>query len=271
MNTAAVACVAAAGAYGTGAVLQSFAAKKSEAAGIRGLAVMMRHGWYLAGLACDLVGWLLTIYAVKHLALFAVHTTLAGSVAITVVLARLFLRTPLRRIDGVAVAVVLAGLVLVGLAAESPAEVGVGSKARVVLTLGLMPAALVALAVGRGRRPIAAAMTAGLLFSLGAASVRTLDLSDAPLGLLRQPTAWAVPLYLGAGLLVHARSLQHGNVGPVTASLWATEVLVASVAGYVLFDDSVRPGTLVWAITGMVLALGATVHLALAPSHASVS
>jgi drug/metabolite transporter (DMT)-like permease len=229
----------------------------------------MRQGWYMAGLACDLVGWLLTMYAVKHLPMFAVHTTLAGSVAVTVVLARVFLRAPLRRLDRVAVAVVLVGLFLVGLAAESSSEPGGGSLPRTVLTVGLVPACMLAVAAVRSGRPIGAAIVAGSLFSLGAASVRTLDLNDVPLGLFSQTTAWAVPIFLGAGLLVHGRSLQNGNVGPVTASLWATEVLVASATGYVLFDDSVRPGTLLLAIVGILLALGATIYLALVPSEAS--
>jgi drug/metabolite transporter (DMT)-like permease len=266
MNMAAIACVCAAVSYGSGAVLQSFGARRSAGSGVRGLIAMMRQGWYAAGLLCDLVGWLLTMYAVKHLPLFAVHTTLAGSVAVTVVLARVFLHAPLRRIDRVAVAVVLGGLLLVGLAAESSPEPGGGSLARTALALGLVPAGALAVAAVRSGRPIGAAIVAGLLFSLGAASVRTLDLDDVPEGLLGQPTAWAVPLFLGVGLLVHARSLQNGNVGPVTAALWATEVLVASVTGYVLFDDSVRPGTLPIAIVGILMALGATVHLALVPS-----
>jgi drug/metabolite transporter (DMT)-like permease len=257
MNFAVLACVVAACSYAAGAVLQSRGAQHNHASDIKGLAAMMGRGWYMAGLACDLVGWLLTIYAVKHLPLFAVYSTLSGSVAITVVLARIFLHTPLRRIDAVAVAIVLVGLVLVGLAAESADESGGGARARVVLAAALVPVALLAIAAVRGKRAIGAAVTAGLLFSLGAAAVRTLDLGDGAIGLLKQPTAWAVLLYLGAGLLVHARSLQHGNVGPV---------LVASATGYFLFDDSVRPGTLVFAIIGIVLALGATVHLALAPS-----
>jgi drug/metabolite transporter (DMT)-like permease len=266
MNTAALACVMAAVSYGAGAVLQSFGARQSEASGFGGLVSMMRQRWYLCGLACDLMAWLLTTYAVKHLPLFAVHSTLAGSVAVTVVLARLFLRAPLRRIDGAAVAMVLVGLVLVGVAAEAAAEGGGGSTARTVLALGLLPAGLVAVSAARSNQPIFAAMIAGLLFSSGAAAVRTLDLAHGPLGLLAQPTAWAVPTYLGTGLFVHARALQTGSVGAVTAALWATEVVVASITGYLLFDDRVRPGTLPWAILGMAVALGATAHLARVPT-----
>ena len=130
---------------------------------------------------------------------------------------------------------------------------------------------LVGVVAVRSQRPIVAAVVAGLLFSLGAAAVRTLELGRAPAGLLAQPTAWAVPVYLGAGLVVHARSLQNGDVGPVTAALWATEILVAAAAGYMLFGDRVRPGAFLWAMSGMLLALGATIHLALSPSHAAAA
>lgn len=53
------------------------------------------------------------------------------------------------------------------------------------------------------------------------------------------------------------------------AGLWVTEILVAAIAGFVLFGDRVRAGTLVWAITGTAVALGATVRLALNYNEAS--
>ena len=271
MSWATVACVAAAAVYGLGAVLQSLGARRAGGPGLHGLVTIVRQVPYVAGLACDLVGWLLTVYAVKHLPLFAVHTTLAGSVAVTVVLAWLFMRTPLRRVDGAAIAVVLVGLVLVGLSAGSTVDVGGGTRARVLLVIGVPVTVLLGVVVARNERPIAAAVVAGALFSLGACAVRTLDLERAPLGLLTQPAAWAVPVYLGAGLVVHARSLQHGDVGPVTAALWATEILVAAAVGYALFGDRVRAGAFGWAIVGMLLALGATVHLAFSPSHAAAT
>lgn len=265
-----IASVAAAGLYGLGAVLQSLGARRGGS-GIQGLATIFRQGPYVAGLVCDLVGWLLAMYAVNHLPLFAVHTTLAGSVAVTVVLARLLLRTPLRGVDGAAIGAVLVGLVLVGFAAGPRPDTVGGTNARVVLTLAVPLAGLLGGVAVRGRRPIVAAAVAGLLFSLGATTVRTLELGPPLVGLLVQPTAWAVAAYLGAGLVVHAHSLRKGSVGPVTAALWATEILVAATAGYVLFGDRVRPGALWWAMTGMVLALGATIQLALSPSHAAVA
>lgn len=271
MTWASVACMAAAGFYGLGAVLQSVGARRAARYGVPKVSTILGQRPYLAGLGCDLVGWMLTMYAVNHLPLFAVHTILAGSVAVTVILAWLLLRTPLRRVDGAAIGAVLIGLVLVGLATGPTLDATGSTRARVMLLLAVPVAGLLGFAAVRSFAPIGAAMVAGLLFSLGAATVRTLAFGRGPVGLLAQPNAWAVPAYLGAGLVVHARSLQRGSVGPVTAALWATEILVAATTGYMLFGDRVRPGAFGWALVGTLLALGATVHLARSPSHAAAS
>ena len=265
-----LACVAAACLYGLGAALQSLGRAGCEGSGTRGLATILRQVPYLAGLVCDLAGWLLAMYAVKHLPLFAVYTTLAGSVAVTVVLAWCFLHTPIRVLDGAAIGVVLLGLVLVGFAAGPEPTTSAGTGVRVLLILTVPFAGLLGLSAVRGAHPIGAAVTSGLLFSLGATTVRTVDLGSLG-GLLTQPAAWAVLVYLAGGLIVHAHSLRVGGVGPVTAALWATEIIVAAVAGFVLFGDRIRPGALWSAMLGMVLALGATIQLTHSPSHTTAA
>ena len=267
MNWPIIASISAASLYGLGAVLQSLAARRSSP--MEGLATIIRQAPYLAGLVCDLVGWLLTIYAVNHLPLFAVHTTLAGSVVVTAVLAWLLLHTPLRGIDAIAIGAILAGVVLVGSAAAPPADTNGGTKARVVLALGVPVAGMLSLLAARLSLPIVAASVSGLLFSLGATTVRTLELATSPSKLLVQPTAWIFVAYTIAGLVVHAHSLRTGSVGPVTAALWATEILVAATAGYLLFGDSVRQGALPRAVIGTFVTLSATIQLALRPSIAA--
>ncbi len=263
VSTALAACGAASCLYGTGAVLQAIGARRGRGGhGVRGLATIVRQAPYLGGLACDLAAWLLAMYAVQHLPLFAVQTTLASSVAVTAVLAWLFLHTPLVRRDAVAIVGAMAGLVMVGVAAGSVPDDHGGLVTRTFL-VAMVPTALLLglLAVRRGHAVIAGSVS-GLLFSLGATTVRTLHLDSAAV-LLRQPTAYAVLAYFGAGLVVHARSLEHGRVGPVTAALWSTEVLVGAVTGTALFGDRPRDGGLVLAIVGMLLTLGATLALAL--------
>ena len=272
MSLALVAAVVASFLYGLGSVLQAVGARRGGGGvGMRGLAGIVGQAPYVAGLACDLVGWVLAMYAVDHLPLFAVHTTLAGSVAVTALLAWRVLHTPLGRLDAVAIAAVLAGLVLVG-AAAGPVPDDRGGTATHALLVGLVPVAVaVGVAAVRGRHPVLAGAAAGLLFSLGATCVRTVTLGPTLAHVLGQPTAWAVPAYFGAALVVHARALEHGSVGPVTAALWSAEIVVAATGGYVLFGDRVRSGGLAWALLGMALALSATVALALGPARAAAA
>ena len=259
-----IACVTAAVLYGLGSVLQSLAARRAPAA--KGLGAVIRQLPYLLGLLCDFVGWLLAIYAVHHLPLFAVQTTLASSVGVTAVLAWLLWRTPLRKVDTLSIGAVLVGLALVAYAAGPAPETDGGTRARLVLAVGVPIAGLIGLVAARSSRPIVAAAVSGLLFSLGATTVRTLELGTSPGALLAQPTIWAFLAYAVSGLVLHAHSLRTGHVGPVTAALWATEILVAATTGYVLFGDRVRPGALPAAVIGTVVTLGATVQLALRPS-----
>jgi len=270
MSVALAAAVAASFLYGIGSVLQAVGARRGAGgAGVRGLAGIVGQAPYVAGLACDLVGWVLAMYAVDHLPLFAVHTTLAASVAVTALLAWRVLHVPLRRVDAVAIGAVLAGLVLVGAAAGAVPDDRGGTATKAFL-IALVPAAVaVGVLTVRGPHPVLAGASAGLLFSLGATCVRTVTLGPTLVDVLRQPTAWAVPVYFGGGLVVHARALEHGAVGPVTAALWSSEIVVAAVGGYVLFGDRARAGGLVWALVGMALALVATVALALAPTRAA--
>lgn len=272
MSAPVIACVVAALLYGVGAVLQGAGARRCDAAeGARGVAAIVGQAPYLGGLGCDVVAWALTMYAIHHLPQVAVQTTLAASVAVTAVLARCFLRSPLRTLDAVAIALGLAGLVMVGMAAGPVRERDSLILTETVLTTVVPFAAFLGVVAVRRAGPVARAAVAGLLFSLGAASARTLEMTTHPLALLAQPTAWAVVGYAGAGLVVHARSLEAGSVGPVTAALWSSEILVAAAAGFVLFGDRVRPGAWLIGLVGVILSVGATVLLALSPSHSSTA
>ena len=62
MGLAIASCVAAAGFYGVGSVLQSIGAKHVTGPGMRGLAKIVQEGHYIGGLGCDFVGWLLALY-----------------------------------------------------------------------------------------------------------------------------------------------------------------------------------------------------------------
>src|SRR4051794_34760651 len=86
--------------YAAASILQAVAARRS-AGTVRTLA----HPLYLAGLGCDVFAWLAAMVALRELAVYLVESVLATSLAVTVVVARYVLKSPLRRVDVGAVVV----------------------------------------------------------------------------------------------------------------------------------------------------------------------
>ena len=78
---------------------------------------------------------------------------------------------------------------------------------------------------------------------------------------------WAVLIYAVLALGLHASALMRGRVGAVTAAMWSTEVLVASIIGAVALGDHVRRGWGIPAIVGIAITLAATLELARSPAQ----
>ncbi len=201
---------------------------------------------------------------------------LAGSLAVTVVLARLVLRAALRPVDAAAVSVVVAALVVLALAAGP----GHGSQAGVALVPeGFAAAMLVALAVlaaataltyRRGPGLWFAAL-AGLASSGAAIAVRAthvearvseLALAD----VAKQPLAWAVIGFGALTAVTYARALERAAVGPSTAMVSVIDVVVPAAVGLALLHDAMRAGWAPGAAAATAAALGACVVLAMSPA-----
>ena len=92
--------------YGLAAVLQAMAAARRNGASA------LLHPLYLAGLALDLMAFVLAYLALEHLPVFLVNAILAASIAVTVMAARVLMGARPRPVDGAAVVVVVVGSVL---------------------------------------------------------------------------------------------------------------------------------------------------------------
>ena len=111
--------------YGISMVLQSVGVHRSEGRSkpFGRLPPAMRHPAFIGGTPARRGGVVLCRASLcTNFPVFVVQSILAGSLAVTVIGAELFLHAPVQRRDHVAVAVVLAGLVLVGLS-SGPQEV----------------------------------------------------------------------------------------------------------------------------------------------------
>ena len=267
MSAALLAALAGAVLYGSGTVLQALAARR--AAGPR----VLRHPWYLAGLGCDLLGWLASLVALRALPLFTVQALLAGSLVVTVLLARVMLDAPLRRVDRVAVVVVVGALVVLARAAGSQSPVRAlpdGFTATVLAVLGLL-AGVSVVCYRRGPGWLFA-----LLAALGASGAAicaravTLPAGAGTGELVRavavEPLAWAVAAFGLLMTVAYARALERAGVGATAAVMAVVEVVVPATVGLMVLHDSVRAGWPVAAVLAAVLALAACVALAASPA-----
>lgn len=266
-----VAALVAAGANAGAAMLEALATRRAtRAAGV------VTSPVYLAGLLLDIVGWLLTVLALRYMPIVAVQAIVAGQVVITVVASHWVFDTPLRRVDLVAAGANVLGLaLLVGSArtGELP-HTGLGATIALLVVLLVLAVGGITLAV-RSRRAVPTAFVAGLAFGGTAVAVRLVDL-DGPVGetaraLLADPVAWSLVGYAVLGLALYTVALARGSVGPVVAVLAVTETLAPGLLGLLLLGDGIRDGWGPAFVLGLLLSLGGVVVLARSPAQASLA
>ncbi|WP_191984508.1 DMT family protein [Amycolatopsis eburnea] len=254
-------------AYGVASVMQAVAAQATDT-GADGvdpkLLVRVLGQWkFVLGLALDVLGFVAQIVALHVLPLFVVQAALAASLAVTAVAAR-FLGVRLGRREWAAVAVVCAGLALLGTAAESEGSDPVGLGFRLVLIGAVVVLAGAGIAAGKANRRVrtpALGLVAGLSFGVVAIAGRIIP-SLAPLDLLTDPATYTVAVAGGMAMLFYATALQRGSVTTSTAMMVLGETVFPSLIGVFALGDRTRPGFAVVAVAGFVLAVAAALALA---------
>lgn len=268
MKTALLLCLIASLGYGAGAVLQAVGARRANAAGADGIWSMARQRMFLFGLLADFGSWLISRFALHTLPLFAVQTILAGSLAVTVLLAKFVLGTQLGRPEKLAVVATITGLVIVGVSAGEEQAQDITHLLKICTMLGIPAVMLLGLMALKLNKSVVLAVLSGASFTGSALAARAVHIKDeSVVGVLTEPLLWAVLIYAVLALALHAVALMRGCVGPVTAAMWATEVLVATVIGAVALGDHMRPGWTIPAVFGIGLTLVATVILARSPAQ----
>ncbi|MEV4347738.1 hypothetical protein AB0J83_25055 [Actinoplanes sp. NPDC049596] len=254
--------------YATASILQAVGARRSV-----GTVRTMAHPLYMLGLLFDILAWIGAMIALRELAVYVVESILAGSLAITVLVARFALGCRLRKRDSVAVVVTIASLSFLALSAGPQDDVHTSDELR----FALCAAAMVMVLVGWGAAKVQApggliAAFAGL--SLGGAALigRSLPVPEGlsggqtALAIVTEPLTFALLTFAATGMMLYAHALQHGDVGPVTAIHWTAEVCAPSVVAMAFLGDTVREGWLLPAVLAGVATVCAAVVLATAPA-----
>ncbi|WP_328499254.1 hypothetical protein OHS59_17995 [Streptomyces sp. NBC_00414] len=264
--------------FGTATVLQAIAARAAgpgaessgaESSGPSGVdaALFLRavREWrYLAGLALDGAGFVLQIVALRSLPIYTVGAALAASLAVTAVVAAWLLDARLSRIERGAVAVVCAGLAMLGFTSGAEGD-ETGPTALGYAMLGTAFAVLLVGAPagrlpGRGRA-LALGLGAGFGFGVVEVSVRLID-DLSPSTLFTNPAAYALLLGGGAAFLLLTSALQRGSVTTATAGLVVGETVGPALVGVVWLGDRTREGLAWAAVLGFAVAVAGALALA---------
>ncbi|MFD0307057.1 hypothetical protein [Streptomyces sp. NPDC127119] len=224
----------------------------------------VREWRYLAGLALDGVGFVLQIAALRSLPIYAVGAALAASLAVTAVVAAWLLGVRLSGIEWGAVAVVCAGLAMLGLASGEEGDRAGSTALKYAMPATAFAVLLVGALAGRlpGRaRALALGLGAGFGFGVVEVSVRLIE-SLAPSTLVTNPATYALLLGGGAAFLLLTSALQRGSVTTATAGLVVGETIGPAVVGVVWLGDRTREGLEWLAVLGFAVAVAGGLALA---------
>jgi drug/metabolite transporter (DMT)-like permease len=221
---------------------------------------------YMFGILLDIIGWLLTLVAVKTLPLFLVQSIIAANIVITALLDQAILRRRLPRYGYRLILVIVIGLVALAMtAAPTTTIIPITAVVYWCSILGL--AAMSLLGAILVRRPakssaIALAVIAGISF--GAVSIigRLLITNVAVGHLLINPLMWILVAYSGLGMLLLTLGLRHATATTVNAVSVTFQTVAPTIIGLSLLGDTVRTGY--WLITIAALAVTLIASLALA-------
>jgi drug/metabolite transporter (DMT)-like permease len=273
-----VAGVVAALCYGIASVMQAVAvraaSRRTPGGGVPdtalgsvdpGLIVRMLHQWrFVASLGLDLIGFLAQLVALRRLPVFAVQAMVAGSLAVTAVLAAWLINVQLAWREWLAVAGVVVGVGLLGTSAGAEGARGVSEPFKLALLLAVVGVAGAGLLASRlavpARTPVLGAI-AGLGYGVVAVAARVLPGYSLP-ELLRDPATYALVAAGVVSFMLYATALDSGSVTVATAAVVLAETAPPALIGILFLGDHTRPGLTLLAVVAFVLAVTCAVLLA---------
>lgn len=249
--------------YGVSAVLQAYGARSSAADAeergedghvtatggptLRSTAAAALTGAFVVGIVLDVIGFAGSAISARLVPLFLCQTIISANLLVTAVLGAVVLGVRLRGRDWAAMSVVLASLLVLGLASD---QAGGGDSRSFVhwsvfagsIAITLMGVVVVRRLGSRGAIPTG--LIAGLVFGVLAIAVRVLDgLQPFDVGtMLADPALWAVAVAGIGGFYLHTVALQLGSVNGATAALVVGETVVPGCVGVLLLGDSAHAG-----------------------------
>jgi drug/metabolite transporter (DMT)-like permease len=247
MTVAVVAAGAAAVCYGVATVLQAVGARRTPHAGlhVRLFVRLLSQLPYVAGLALDLAGFVLSVVALHSLPLFLVQSVIAASVGVTAVVAVVVLGARLRPVEIAALVASGVGLVLLAVSAKPGHANPLARSAQWALLAALPVCAALGSAAARrhsARAGVALAAVAGAGFAAVGIAARGLAVPQPWWQAVTTPAVWAIVGFGGVAVITFAAALQRGSVTVAAAVMSAIETVVPAAVGLAVLHDSTRAG-----------------------------
>jgi drug/metabolite transporter (DMT)-like permease len=257
--------------YGTATVLQAAATRSVDAgssdSGVDAALLLraLRQWRYLAGIGLDGLGFLLQVAALRLVPIYVVAAAIAGSLAVTAIVAAWVLSTRLSPVEWAAVAVVCASLAMLGLAA-GPEGAGHGPPqlgwALLVIVAVVFAAGAAAGRLGDRTRALVLGLGAGAGFGVVEIAVRLIDSIDLTKGTFyTNPAVYAVIAGGVAGFLLLTSALSRGSVTTAVAGMVIGETVGPALVGVAWLGDRTRAGLGWMVVAGFVVAVLATLAL----------
>lgn len=252
---------------GTAAVLQKISADKEKdvsSLDARFLWRLFQNKPYAAGVALDILGWLLTLFAVQYLPLFLVEAIIAANIVVTAVVERLLLHRPMRSKAYLAIAIILAGLTVLALAASPEKAEPINGMLKWLIILAPIPIAMAGYVLARSKTysaSIGLAILGGIAFGDTSIVGRIFSLSQPAWHTVYSPLVFALIASGILGILLFSIALQRAQATTINASMAASQTLVPAIIGIVFLGDDARHGMWYLVVLGISLVLGGVAFL----------
>lgn len=247
--------------FGFAAVLQARAVRRVGGGSVaRILLRLLGEPLFLASIALSLCGFLLHLVAIRTIPLYLAQAGIAGSLAVTAVLAVVLVHERLTPADWSAIAAITLGLALLAVASGGIGDDDPPAGFVVGLFAAIAAIAVLALLVGRSSSAYVSSglgVLAGLGFAGSGLAARVLP-GLSPAELWGAPATYALPLSGGLAYAIYSFALRRGSVTEATGPLIVFQTVTPALVGVAMLGDEVRTGWAAVAVIGFVLtAIGA--------------
>jgi hypothetical protein len=236
------------GMYGIANLLQSIAAAKTaahESLDPKLLMRLARHGTYVLGVLCQVLGFVLAFLARRDLPLFLVQSSVAAGLGVTAVLGVVMLKWRLPRVEMMLLLALCAGLAGLVVSAEPhpSRQLGVGGAIALLLVLAGLGVAGIFTARLRGvPGSVALGSLAGIAFGAAAVASRPLANVHSVDRFIADPLLYLLIAHSIVGQLLLGLAMQRGSTTAAVAAMDAAAAVPAAIVGLLFLGDKINPG-----------------------------